>query len=49
MEKCAHDPCRCKVAESGDYCSDHCRSVAAEGPQAGPELCRCGHEDCMTE
>jgi hypothetical protein len=49
MEKCAHDPCRCQVAESGDACSDHCRSMVAAGSHPGPEPCRCGHEDCMTE
>jgi hypothetical protein len=48
-EKCAHDACRCQVGETGAYCSDHCRSVAAAGAQAELQPCMCGHPDCMTE
>jgi hypothetical protein len=49
MEKCEHEPCRCQVDEAGGYCSDHCRDMQASNPQANPEPCRCGHDECMTE
>ena len=48
MEKCAHDACRCQVEQAGAYCSDHCRSMSAAGPGAGPQPCMCGHPDCVT-
>lgn len=41
--ECRHEPCRCRVANGGDFCSSRC----AQLHQAGAlEACLCGHADC---
>ena len=45
---CAHPPCQCTVATSGEFCSDACRKVDLESGQASTSTaqCPCGHHDC---
>lgn len=44
---CARDACKCMVAESGKYCSDHCRETdKARDIGTRDSECRCGHDRC---
>lgn len=42
--KCAYGPCQCKVAQLGEYCSEHCSQ--ADKLRAETTQCSCGHEAC---
>ena len=46
-EPCGHLGCGCMTSES--FCSDFCRTHAAQPREAGPEFdCGCGHDACKT-
>jgi hypothetical protein len=45
MKNCAHEGCRCQVAEDQEFCGDFCRDHVAGGPTGQP--CGCGHPDCQ--
>jgi len=42
--KCAYGPCQCKVAQLGEYCSEHCSQ--ADKLRAETTQCSCGHDAC---
>jgi hypothetical protein len=42
--KCAYGPCQCKVAQLGEYCSDHCSQ--ADKLRRETTQCSCGHDAC---
>jgi hypothetical protein len=48
--KCHHAACQCDVAEGEEFCSEHCRAMAASStghrPGAG---CNCGHPACQSD
>ncbi len=39
--KCTHEPCTCRVASAGDFCSEACGLGAH-----GTPFCGCGHAEC---
>ena len=41
--KCAHIPCRCRIAEGKEYCSEACE-LAGKGEVE--VACECGHTAC---
>jgi len=47
MRKCAHGPCRCRVASTEEYCSDFC--LRADDVEKAETGCGCGHTSCMAK
>jgi hypothetical protein len=45
MKNCAHEGCRCQVAEDQEFCGDFRRDHVAGGPTG--KACGCGHADCQ--
>lgn len=42
LQACAHRPCICQVTAEQQFCSDHCREMAAKNR----DTCACAHAEC---
>jgi hypothetical protein len=43
MNKCAHIPCLCDVADGQEYCGEICRDAGSEDVEIA---CQCDHPAC---
>jgi hypothetical protein len=43
MEKCAHIPCLCDVADGEEYCGATCRDAGSDDVEIA---CQCDHPAC---
>lgn len=48
-DKCAHEPCSCKVSAGAAYCSKSCEHAATSGTPRTEKVCECGHPGCRGE